>query len=142
MPDTLDRAGMASTLRRISYIAGAAAISVLLAVPGLARANVYCVDVIGGDCTDLEPAGDLQGGLNDAVANAGPDTVRLGPATYPTTSPGGFLYFSNANPVSIIGSGQGTTTIAVQAPGAPPGTFTQFLGLNVFGPGSTGSTAS
>src|SRR5215207_11310 len=130
---------MAST-RRTSLLAALAATAVLFALPSSAGANVYCVDVSGGDCTHLEPAGDLQGGLNDAAANAGPDTVRLGATTYPATSSAGFSYFSNTGPVSIIGSGQGTTTIAVQAPGAPPGSFTQFLGLNVFGSGAAGSS--
>jgi large repetitive protein len=144
MPCTLPRARMAPTRRRISFVMGIAAAAAALALPSLASANVYCVDVSGGDCTHLEPAGDLQKGLNDAAANAGPDTVRVGGATYPTTAAGGFLYStgSSSNPVSIIGSGQGTTSIAVQAPGAPPGSFTQFLGLNVFGSGAAGSSIS
>jgi hypothetical protein len=121
-----------------------ATVVALLALPALASANVYCVDVSGGDCTDLEPAGDLQEGLNDAAANPGADTVRLGAATYATPDPGGFVYSTGSfvNSVSIIGSGQGTTTIAVQAPGAPPGSSTQFLGLNIFGNGSAGSSIS
>src|SRR5829696_40045 len=141
---TLPRARMASTRRTTSLIAGVAAIAALLAVPTLASANVYCVDVSGGDCTDLEPAGAVQEGLDDAAAHPGPDTVRLGAATYPTPDDGGFLYLSNSagNSVSIIGSGQATTTLAVQAPGAPPGSFTQFLGINVFGSGSVGSSIS
>jgi hypothetical protein len=134
---------MASIRRRVSLIAGMVAVA-CLALPAAASANVYCVDVSGGDCTDLEPAGDVQEGLNDAAANPGADTVRLGATSYPTPNAGGFLYSTSSfgNSVSIIGSGQGITTIAVQAPGAPPGSSTQFLGLNVSGNGSAGSSIS
>src|SRR5215203_7011909 len=121
---------MAST-RRTSFLAGTVA-AALLALPAVADADVYCVDTGPAGCDVVEPAGDLQQGLTDAAVHAGPDTVKVGAATYPTTAPAGFLY-NSSGPVSIEGAGQGMTTIAVQAAGAPPPSFTQYLGLNVVG---------
>ena len=113
-----------------------------LAAPAAAQANVYCVDLAGGDCTHF-PAG-VQAALNDADANPGLDTVRLGPNTYPAPLSTGFVYAGTTDPVSIVGSGQGQTTIAVPAPGAAPGVFTEYAGLSFTGstPGSSVSDLS
>jgi hypothetical protein len=105
---------MASTRRRISLIAGVATIAALLALPSLANATVYCVDVSGGDCQSSQP--DFQTALDAAKANAGDDTVRLGPMTYTTATPlNGFNYVGGNGAVTIIGSGQGQTTLTVAA---------------------------
>ena len=110
-----------------------------LAAPASADANVYCVDVAGGDCTHF-PAG-VQTALNDADANPGLDTVRLGPTTYPAALATGFVYPGTSNPVSIVGSGEGLTTIAVPPPAVAPGVFTTYQGLHFMG-ATAGSSVS
>jgi hypothetical protein len=112
---------MASTRRLRVLIAGIATVAALLMLPALASANVYCVDVSGGDCTNLEPSGAFQTALNDAKANPGDDTVRLGgttmtPITYTTATPlQGFNYVGGDGVVSIVGAGQGKSILTVAA---------------------------
>jgi hypothetical protein len=127
---------MAST-RRILLLAVAAAAAALFVLPAIANANVYCVDVSGGDCTNLEPAGAVQQALDDASAHGGADTVRLGTGTYSPPVPGGFHYSNASDAVSVIGAGQGQTAVTMSTPGAPPGSSTHYFGLEIFGPGST-----
>jgi hypothetical protein len=112
---------MASTRRIRMLFAGMASSAAMLALPSLASANVYCVDVSGGDCTNLEPSGAFQTALDDAKANPGDDTVRLGgttgtPITYTTATPlQGFNYVAGDGVVSIVGAGQGKTILTVAA---------------------------
>lgn len=122
---------------RIRLAAGLAAAAVL-SLPSLASANVYCVDVVGGDCTHF-PAG-FQTALDDANLNGGADTVRLGANTYPAPLQSGFLYEGTFDPVSIVGSGRQLTTIATSAPAMVPGASTQYHGLRI--QGQAGSSVS
>src|SRR5688572_8453680 len=108
--DTDIRPETAGFRRRIlrAVAVGLAAL-VSLSAAAAAEANVYCVDVAGGDCTHF-PAG-VQSALNDANANPGADTVRLGANTYAAPVATGFTYAGTNGPVSIVGSGEGQTTI-------------------------------
>ncbi len=128
--------------RSARRIAAAVALSAaaLATSAAAASANVYCVNVAGGDCTDT-PA-DFGAALSDANNNPGLDTVRLGPGTYSTLAPGGFVYQGGAgNPVEIDGAGVDQTEIAVQPPNMAPAAMTQFKGLTIDS-GSTGSIVS
>lgn len=115
-------------------VAGLATVAGCLALPSLAGANVYCVDVSGGDCTHPEPAGAFQQALTDAAANPGPDTVRLGPVTY-TGNAGAATAFTSAvgdgSAVFLVGSGQSgptQTTITKPAVAAVQNTVLDFSG--------------
>jgi PKD domain-containing protein len=75
-----------------------------------ALAKEYCVAPAAG-CAD-GTSQTVQDALDLAAANAGPDTVRLGAATY--TSSGGFAYVggaSAANTVALVGAGRDATTL-------------------------------
>jgi hypothetical protein len=129
---------MAST-RRLILLGGIAALS-LFAVPALASADVYCVDTgpAGCDHTGYTASAGLQQALDDALAHAGGDTVRIGSGTYATTASAGFNYNDPVigNSVTVTGAGAANTVISVTAPGSAPGSFTAFYGLNIQSPGS------
>ena len=115
----------------------ATAAALALAIPAYASAEVLCVDLTGGDCTQTSYAGadGFQQALTDANNNGsypGPDTVRLGPEAYTAPLNTGFIYSGGAARVSIIGSGEGQTTIEMQTPPPPPD-FTSFVRLLVGG---------
>ena len=130
-------------LRRALTGSIAAAAFACFAVPGVASsAEVYCVNVSGGDCTQTGYSGasGFQQALDDAADNVlspGPDTVRLGAQSYVAPLGNGFNYSSGNAPVAIRGSGQGQTTIAMQTPPSVPVDFTIYDGLGVFAPGSS-----
>lgn len=89
------------------------------ALPSIAGADVYCVDVVGGDCTSAQAG--VQDALDAAEANPGDDTVRLGAMAY-TAPPGtGFQYQGGNGSVSIVGQGQSATTLGVPAQPDVPG---------------------
>jgi hypothetical protein len=75
---------MAST-RRIFSCAVAATVA-LFAMPALASADVYCVDLntVGCDDTGYTAEPGLQNALNDAATHDGADTVRIAPLAYDT----------------------------------------------------------
>jgi hypothetical protein len=126
--------------RRVALLAACAG---ALALPASASASVYCVDVTGGDCVQLE-TGDtgFVNALNGAIGSAEADTIRLGAATYePPTSAGfGYITGSGSGSLAVVGAGVGETTIAVKAPDAAPAGFTQYYGLRIQGP--AGSSVS
>jgi hypothetical protein len=123
---------------RRHVIAGLVAGAALLCAPAVASADVYCVDTLPTGCDHIgyTASAGLQQALADAQVHGGADTVRIGSGVYPTLTTSGFNY-SSSDPVTIVGAGQGTTTITVTPPGAVPGGFTSFIGLQVFGPGSS-----
>jgi hypothetical protein len=123
--------------RRFTLAAGIAALAIC-AAPALASADVYCVDTLPTGCDHIGYTGSagLQQALSDAQAHSGTDAVHIGVGTYNTTGAAGFNY-SSTDPVSIVGAGQGSTVIAVAAPGGVPGSFTNFYGFNVLGPSSS-----
>jgi hypothetical protein len=123
--------------RRLVLLTGIAALS-LFAVPALASADVYCVDTGPGGCdhTGYTGSAGLQPALDDADAQSGADTVRIGSGTYATSSSDGFTYSNGTDAVTVTGAGQGSTVISVTAPGSAPGSFTNFFGLDIFGAGS------
>lgn len=89
----------------------AAIVAVLALVAAKADAQVYCVDNTDASRSAPHFDGNLQGALNAASANPGPDTVLIGSDildhaagySYTNTSPG--------NSVSVIGSGPGQTVL-------------------------------
>ncbi len=90
--------------------AAAAAICGVLALPGLASANLYCVgepSCTGGTSEGSGAAG-LAKALTSAEGHAG-STVTIGPGTYTQTN--GFEYKA-AGAVTIRGSGRGSTIIS------------------------------
>src|SRR5262249_25276407 len=104
-------------------IAGIAA-AALMALPASASPLTFCVTSSGATWDGgLYPADSLQTALNDAGSHMGTDTVRIGAGNYPTTSINGFSY-GGADPVNIIGAGEGATTVSLTPPGAPPGAST------------------
>ena len=123
--------------RRLASLACAAT----LALPAAAGANVYCVDVSGGDCTDLEAGSSgFANALGSANANAGTDTIRLGAGPYVPPSDLGFVYPGANGPVAIVGAGAGETTVALAAPPVAPGVFTIYYGIRI--QGAAGSSVS
>jgi hypothetical protein len=104
----------------------ALATSVLLALPGLAHAAVYCVNASGCSGTN-EP--DLQSAFNAAMASTTEtDTVQVGDPGPPPVS--GYNYTDggvSANQVHLIGAGPAQTVLTGTASGI----------LSVLGPGST-----
>jgi len=105
----------------------ALATSLLLALPGLAHAAVYCVNAPGCSGTN-EP--DLQSALNAAMGSTGEaDTVHVGDPGPPR--PAGYGFTDGgipANQLSIVGAGpaqtvltssnSGSTVLFVQGPGS------------------------
>src|SRR4051812_39581109 len=90
---------------------------VLLASAPAAGAKEWCVPPATG-CADS--AADLQSALNLAGSNAGPDSIRLGAATYTPVS-GGFSYDdggSSTNSVAISGVSSDATTLTRSSLGA------------------------
>jgi PKD domain len=86
------------------------ALIVFLATAPAASANEWCVPPATG-CANGS-VGVLQSALNLAEMNAGPDSIRLGAATY--TSSGGFTYSDNGsatNSVAIRGVNSRATTV-------------------------------
>ena len=124
--------------RRIVLLGGIAALG-LFAAPALANADVYCVDTLPAGCDHVGYTGSagLQQALSDAEAHTGADAVHIGSGTYATTASAGFTYSNSNEAVTITGAGAASTVISVTAPGAPPGSPTDFTGLNIFGPGSS-----
>lgn len=122
---------MTSTHGIRSTFVGLGAAVALLLLPAAASGNVYCVDVTGGDCTNT--SADFPTALTDANNNPGPDTIRLGPMQYNAPEQTGFVYGGSTDPVSIIGSGQGMTTIATTAPAMAPAMFSIYHGLRIQG---------
>src|SRR4051794_13172104 len=128
---------MAST-RRLVLLGGIAALSIF-AVPAVASADVYCVDTAPAGCDHVGYTGSagLQQALTDTAGHAGADAVHIGTGTYATTASAGFVYSNINEAVTITGAGAANTVISITAPGAPPGSPTDFTGLNVFGAGSS-----
>jgi hypothetical protein len=126
---------MTSTRRGTLGIAASAAILAGLISPLAASANVYCVGTSGGDCTNL--SADFQTALNDADTNAGNDTVRLGPVTFTGPQLTGFDYVAGNGNVSIIGAGQGQTTLTMPADPGSAFTINEVLHLDGSGGGSS-----
>jgi hypothetical protein len=88
-------------------IALAAAVA-SLALPAAASAHTFCVNkpCLFGTSVDT-----VQGALDAAAANPGPDVVRIGARAEPYEGP--FTYDEYAfNPVQIIGDGVGATVLA------------------------------
>ena len=72
-------------------------------------------------CSARRSAPPVQGALNAASANPGPDVVRIGARAEPYEGP--FTYDEYAfNPVQIIGDGVGATVPAATSPRARPAT--------------------
>jgi hypothetical protein len=108
---------------------------------GTASADSYCVAPATGCTVDLAT---LQPALDQAAAHAGADTVRLGDATYTTTTNNGFTYTDtgNADPISIVGAtAPGSSKIAVPAPAVVPGGMTDYGGLTIANLGGQSSLA-
>jgi hypothetical protein len=102
---------MTSPRRRIALIAAPAAMLAGLVLAPSAGALVYCVPSNAVDPACQTPQATLQAALNAANANAGNDTVRLGVGTFTDADSFGFTYFAGDGNVSIIGAGQGQTTL-------------------------------
>jgi hypothetical protein len=105
---------MAST-RRLVLLGGIAALS-LFAVPAVANAIVYCVpnDTIDASCTTGQGKATVQDALDAAEANTGNDTVRIGTGTFTSAGISGFRYEAGDGHVSIVGAGEGLTTLTHQ----------------------------
>jgi hypothetical protein len=132
---------MAST-RRISLIAGVAAVVAVFALPEFAGATVYCVPDNTVDPSCQTPQAGIQSALDAAESNAGDDTVRIGPGTFTGTPFNGFSYLAGDGRVSIIGAGQGQTTLTVPPDAGTTFTVNQVLGLDDSGGGSSVSDLS
>jgi hypothetical protein len=104
---------MTSTRRRIALIAVPAAMVAGLALAPAAGALVYCVPNNAVDPSCQTPQATLQAALTAANANAGNDTVRLGSGMFTAANSFGFTYFNGDGNVSIIGVGQGQTTLTI-----------------------------
>jgi PKD repeat protein len=83
-----------------------------------AAAQTYCVHQAGFTCPlgTVDEGQNLQTALDDAAGNASttssPNLITIAPGTYqPSTSGSGFSV-TTANPLQIIGSGAGQTTIS------------------------------
>jgi PKD domain len=82
--------------------------AVSLALPAAASAHTFCVNK---PCLFGASVSTVQGALNAASANPGPDVVRIGARAEPYEGP--FTYDEYAfNPVQIIGDGVGATVLA------------------------------
>jgi hypothetical protein len=94
------------------------ALVVVLATAQAASANEWCVPPASGCANGNVPI--LQSALNLASSNAGPDSIRLGAATY-TPASGGFTYDdggSSTNSVAISGVSSDATTLTRSTLGA------------------------
>jgi hypothetical protein len=118
-------------IRWILLAAVLAALTALFALPESAAAVVYCVPDNSVDPACQTAEATIQDGIDAAEASAGPDTVKIGSGTYPTTDPNGFYYNTGNGPVTIDGAGQGQTVITVTAPVSDPGFFTQYEGIQI-----------
>jgi hypothetical protein len=90
-----------------SICAAVAAVAASLAVPALASADTYCVNV--SPCSGSSQRG-VQAALDAAKFHLGDDVVKVGASAQPYA--GGFIYFegaANDNDVSIVGAGRGQT---------------------------------
>jgi hypothetical protein len=105
----------------------------------LANATVYCVNDSDPSCqvTETPNAAGLATAFAAAAGTPSANSIRIGPGTYDAPSPDGFHYDNGTFPLHVVGAGVGSTTIAVQPPAGVPGVFTNFLGLNVRGDGSS-----
>ncbi len=96
-------------------------------------ANVYCVphEVVDPSCTSGQGKATIQAAFSAAATNAGADSVRIGPGTYPENAA-----YSSAlagNTVTVVGAGESLTNIDMSTTGST-------IGLRVQGP--AGSSAS
>jgi hypothetical protein len=131
---------MASTLR-ISFITGTI-VCAALALPAVTQATVYCVPDPSIEPSCQSGQSTIPGAFDAAESNSGPDTVRIGAGTYIAPSPEGFWYMNDTEPVSVIGAGTSQTIINTPDVSMVPMDFTQYLSLNVWGPGSSISDLS
>ena len=96
--------------RRARILLLGSAFALAFATPAIAD-DTICVNLPPGCDFDFTSA-QLQTALNTADGDGDNDTVMIGPGTYSQLN--GFSY-QNGNPVSIIGAGQGQTTITADA---------------------------
>jgi hypothetical protein len=109
-------------------------VAALLALPGLAHANTYCVATSSPGCI---VEGDLQSALDAAKNNPGEDTVNIGAGTF-SGGDSGFSYNSSGEVVRIVGAGAGTTVITANGAAAtdllvtaPPGSTVSSLSVRI-----------
>jgi hypothetical protein len=98
--------------RRIALVAAAALVPLIPAGPAYAADHVICVGAPAG-VTCSETAGSLQAAIttaNDNGANGTPDVIWLAAGTY---TDGPYALNASGGPVTLRGSGQGSTKIAL-----------------------------
>jgi hypothetical protein len=90
--------------RALALAAGAL---VVAAAPAAASAAVYCVHQ-SGSCAagQLDEGANLQQALTDAAGHGGPDSIAIGPGTYP-----GNVSYTSSEAVTITGAGRGATVL-------------------------------
>ena len=91
-----------------------ALLAFLVALPGLASANTFCVHQPGDTCGQgqIDKGANLQAALNDALANPGSDDVLVGAGQY-----SGPFSYSGGSPVNIRGAGDSTVLRTANANG-------------------------
>jgi hypothetical protein len=97
-------------------LALAAGALVAAAAPAAASATVFCVHQSGG-CAGgkVDEGASIQQALTDAAGHSGPDTIEIGPGTYP-----GNVSYVSSEGVTITGSGSGVTVLTgAAATGVP-----------------------